>query len=115
MSKIFYDHLVSMEKVDKQIKKLVEDSDERIEFWKIIDEIIHHKVLGCIFDKLPSKDHEELITRIKKNPFDEKLIDFISEKIQNDASLLIKYEVKKLELEILEHFLPQAKKLKSKN
>lgn len=115
MSKIFYDHLVSMEKVDKQIKKIAETSDERIEFWKIVDEIIHHKVLGCIFDRLPENDHKDFVEKLKKNPFDEKLVGFLSDKIKTDASILIKYEVKKLEMEILEYLTGENKKLAKKN
>ncbi|MGB6882108.1 MAG: hypothetical protein WBD86_02315, partial [Microgenomates group bacterium] len=61
MSKIFYDHLIVFEEVDRYIKDTVETHEERDELWQIVDEIVHHRVLGCVLDKLPKEHHEEFL------------------------------------------------------
>ena len=104
MSKVFYDHLVNLEKVDREIKKVATSHDEKVELWKIVDEIVHHKIIGCIFDKLPAKHHKTFIEKMKENPFDEELVSFLAEKIKDDIVLFLKYEAKKIEMELLEYF-----------
>lgn len=105
MSKLFFDHLVSLDKVEKEIKKIAESDEEKHEYFKLVDEIIHHRVMGCVFDKLPEKDHKKFIRKFKKRPHDESLLEYISKKAKEDLGLIIKYEIKKLEAEIIEWLL----------
>lgn len=112
MSKLFYDHLTKLRKVEKEIKKIAESEEEKYELWRIVDEIIHHRILGCIFDNLPKKDHKSFLEKFKSFPYDEKLLNFLSDKIKKDVPLLIKYEAKKIEHEILEYFM-DVKKLET--
>ncbi len=112
MSKIFYDHLINVEKVDKEIRKITESHEERSEFWQIIDEIIHHRMFGCIFDKLPREHHSEFLERFYKAPHDEGLLIFLSERIKEDISLLLKYEAKKIEHDLMDLLVEGKKNLK---
>ncbi len=104
MSKIFYDQYVELAEVEKKLKKVANSHEEKIEFWEIIDEIIHHRVMGCIFDKLPEKHHKEFIRKVKENPFSDDLVVYLSEKIKEDIAMLIRFEVKKLEMDLLKYF-----------
>lgn len=112
MSKIFYDHLINIDRVDREIKKIAESHEEKSELWQIVDEIIHHRMFGCIFDKLPREHHKEFLERFYKTPHDEGLLVFLSEKVKEDIGLLLKYEAKKIEHELLELLFERKVKLK---
>src|SRR3989344_1159782 len=100
MSKIFYDKLVNLEKVERQIKKVVNDHDEKHELWRIIDELIHHRIFLCIFDNLPKDKHDEFLEKFKKSPFDDRLLNYLTKEVKKDIEVLIKYEIEKVELEL---------------
>ena len=102
MSKIFYDHLIVFEEVDRYIKDTVETHEERHELWQIVDEIVHHRVLGCVLDKLPKEHHEEFLGKFHEAPHDETLFDYLKEKIEENIEELIKQEIGGLASEILQ-------------
>ncbi|MBI2103468.1 hypothetical protein HYT59_00520 [Candidatus Woesebacteria bacterium] len=104
MSSIFYDHLISLDEVEKLIKESVEAPEEREELWQLIDEIIHHKVLGCIFDHLPKEHHAEFLEKIHKFPHDHKLISYLNNKITQNIEEIIKQEIGNLTYELLQEF-----------
>ena len=114
MSKVFYDHLVDLEKVEKYIKKIAKTPEEREELYSLVDEILHHKMLGCVLDKLPSEHHEEFLTRFSEKPHDEGLLVFLGERIKEDVEEFIRREVRMLAGELLlfveEETEPKVKK-----
>src|SRR3989304_4293940 len=93
MSKLFFDHLVSLEDLEKEIKKVATSKEEKEELWGLVDEIMHHKVMGCILNKLPRDNHEEFLEMFHKHPHDEDLIDYLQEKIGENIEELIKGEI----------------------
>ena len=101
MSKLFYDHLIILTEIETEIKSMAESEEERHELWQIVDEIIHHRVLGCIMDKLPHGYHDEFLERFHKTPHDEILLEYLKEKINEDVEEFIKKEINILEKEIL--------------
>ena len=102
MSKLFFDNLIEFKEIDKQIKKVVKDSAEREELWLLVDEIIHHKVMGCILGKLPRDNHEEFLNLFHKSPHDEKLIfKYLKEKIGDNIESLIQQEIGDLSSDLL--------------
>ncbi|OGM75673.1 hypothetical protein A2210_02975 [Candidatus Woesebacteria bacterium RIFOXYA1_FULL_40_18] len=110
MSKLFFDHLVSLEDVEKEIKKVATSKEEKEELWGLVDEIMHHKVMGCILDKLPRDNHEEFLEMFHKHPHDETLIDYLQEKIGENIEELIKGEIGNLAFEILNEIKIKAEK-----
>ena len=97
MSKLFFDHLIYLEEVEIEIKKSASSSEEREELWKLVDEIVTHKVLGKVLDKLPREHHEEFLELFHKCPHDEVRIfgylrskagDSIEEDLKNDLKNL---------------------------
>ena len=102
MSKIFYDRLIVLSDVEKEINSIAKTKEEKDEMWQIIDEIIHHKVLGCVLNKLPQKHHEEFLEKFNEAPYDEGLFDYLKEKIGENIEELIKQEVGDLAFEILQ-------------
>lgn len=110
MSKVFYDHLIVLEEVDKHIKDSVETSEQREELWQIVDEIVHHRVLGCVLDHLPGEHHEEFLGKFHQAPHDESLLSYLREKIKKNIEELIKQEIGGLATEILEEIQEKKEK-----
>jgi hypothetical protein len=101
MSKIFYDHLITLEEIEIHIKESVETYEERRELWQIVDEIVHHRVLGCILDHLPHNHHQEFLQKFHSCPYDEGLLDYLRERIKKDVEEIIRKETENLASEIL--------------
>lgn len=101
MSKIFYDHLIIIEEVEGVLRGV--EPEEKEELHRLIDEMIHHRVLGCILDHLPRKHHEEFLDRFHQAPYDESLINYLQLKTAKeiDIEAKIKEEVGKLKKELL--------------
>ena len=99
---IFYDHLVDLSDIEKKIKKKNLTKEEHDELMSIIDEMVHHRVIGCILDRLPSSFHEEFLGHFKSRPHDENLLEYLKEKIGEDLSEFIKQEVRLLASELHE-------------
>lgn len=103
MSKLFFDHLVELKEIDKEIKKVAKTSEERQELWMLVDEIVHHKALGCILDQLPRDNHEEFLELFHKSPYDEDLLfGYLKEKIGKNVRQILKTELGNLAFELLE-------------
>lgn len=103
MSKLFFDRLVELKKIDKEIKKVAKTSGEREELWGIVDEIVHHKVMGCILDRLPRDNHEEFLEMYHKSPHDEELLlGYLKTKAGPNIEEAIRQEIGALSVELLE-------------
>ncbi len=102
MSKLFYDHLIIFEDLESEIKDVFETSEEREELWQLVDEIIHHRILGCIFDCLPDEHHHHFLTLFHETPYDCELIHFVSELAETNIEDVISEELSKLQKELLQ-------------
>lgn len=102
MSHLFFDHLVNLDEVKREIDKLAETPEEKEELWAIVDETIHHRVLGCVFDHLPYEHHQEFADMLEATPHDKNLLVYLKDKIQQNIEKIIKSEIRKLSTEILE-------------
>lgn len=101
MNLLFFDRLVVLENLDKQIKKRVESSEERQELWKYIDEIIHHTVMGCCLTHLPNDRHSEFLEMFIRSPYDPKLLKYLDKNTKKNMKKIIKDEIKKLTKDLL--------------
>lgn len=103
MSKLFFDYLVDLKDIDKEIKKVAKTSEEREELWLLVDETIHHKVIGCILDKLPRENHEEFLGIFCDKPHDEKtLFEYLKKQIGDNIESLIRQEIGDFSANLLE-------------
>lgn len=102
MSKIFYDHLVIYEDIERKIDSLAKTQEERDELWGIVDELVHHRALGFILDKLPRAHHEEFLEKFHQSPHDEALFGYLKEKIGDNIEELLRQELGNLAYELLE-------------
>lgn len=102
MSKLFYDKFIILEELDHHIRHASESVEEKEELWSIIDEIIHHRVIGCVLDKLPEEDHYEFLDKFHEAPHDEELYNYINMRIDEDIEDAIRNEMADIREELLE-------------
>ena len=102
MSKIFWDKIIVFDEVEAEIKKVAKTPEEKEELWREVDEIIHHKLMGCVLEKLPEKNHHEFLEKFEKAPQDEGLFKFLTEKVGEDIEDFLKLEMGKLKTELLQ-------------
>lgn len=110
MSKIFFDHLIKLEIVEAEIKKASKTPEEKEELWKIVDDIVNHKALGFILDKLPIQHHGEFLEKFHQAPHDTNLINYLSEKIGENIEELLRQELGNLAYELLNEIGGKTKK-----
>jgi hypothetical protein len=102
MSKLFFDHLLDFKKLDRAIKKIAKTKEEKEEIWVLVDEIVHHKAMGCILDKLHHHHHEEFLEMFHQNPHDEELLfSYLKGKIGENIELILKEELGNLAFDLL--------------
>ena len=102
MSKLFYDHLIVLTQVEAEIKKTAQTTEEKEELWKLVDEIIHHRVMETVLDKLPRNHHEDFLTKFHEAPHDESLMDYLTGQIGENVEELIRREIGELAYELIE-------------
>lgn len=102
MSRLFFDHLLNFEELQALISEVVELEEERHELWYLVDEIIHHKVLECVFDHLPHDHHEEFLQMFHKNPSDGLLIHFVNTRASVDFENTLAGHLKNIKKELLD-------------
>ena len=102
MTKVFFDQLTDLSKIEKRINKVAKIHEEKLELWQLVDEILHHKVLGCVLEKLPKEYHEEFLEEFSKKPYDEGLFDYLKKRIGEDIKDFIRGEVALLVMELLD-------------
>jgi hypothetical protein len=110
MSKLFFDHLITLEEVDVEIKNISQNPEEKEELWKLVDDIVNHRMMITILDNLPLEHHEEFLKRFHEAPFHDGHIDFLNQHLKEDIEVIIKREVGKLKSELLQ----EIKALKEK-
>lgn len=109
MSKIFYDHLIILEEVESEIKKVSETKEERDELWELVDQMVHHKVFDTILGKLPKTHHEEFLDKFHKAPHDEGIFDYLKEKIGENIEEIIENEIGLLAFDLLKDLRKKKK------
>ena len=102
MSKVYYDHLIVLDDIEKKIKKIAQTQEEREELWQLVDDIIHHRVLACVLDNLPKDNHKEFLGMFHEAPHSLSLMDYLKERIKENVEELIKQEIGGLASELLE-------------
>jgi len=104
MSIVFYDHLVSFEKLEKLLKRGIELQEEREEIWGLIDELIHHSVFECILDNLEDGEHEDFVAILTEQPHNKDVIDYLQDRLEDDVEMLISQTLEKLHEELFQEF-----------
>lgn len=108
MSKLFFDNLFNLDKLEAEIKKAFPSKEEREETESFVDNTIHDRVLKKIFDNLPEDSHTEFLELYHKCPHDEVVIfEFLRRKTNKDIEKEIQQELKNISSEIIQDLRPQ--------
>jgi hypothetical protein len=103
MSKLFFDHLIYLEEVELEIKKTASSKEEQEELWGLVDEIVTHKVIGKVLDKLSRAHHEEFLELFHKCPYDEQVIfGYLKEKTGKSVEEDLRRDLKNYGHELIE-------------
>lgn len=92
---------LNLSKIENLIKNSALSQEEKEELWKIVDEIIHHRIMGCVLDNLPNEHHEEFLTKFEKKYFDSEAINYLEEKCGLEITDKMKSTLSEVEEEIL--------------
>lgn len=101
MSRLFYDHLLNLDELEKRVKKITKDKEEQHEIFRLVDEIVHHRVIGCILHQLPDEHHQDFLHKVSERPHDRSIISFLRERIAHDIEEFIKLEIHRVAIELL--------------
>lgn len=115
MSKLFYDNLVSLKELEKEINKIAKTKEEKEELWDLADELINHRVVGAILDELHKDHHEDFIVRLHEAPHDDGIFDYLKDKLTKDAKEFVKAEILSVSNELLEELSVQINQLAKKS
>jgi hypothetical protein len=100
MSSVFYDHILHLEHLSAYFASLDIYKEEKEELWHLIDEMLHHRILTAILDKLPGDHHENFLSKFTENPADHGLISYLNELVGEDIETHIVQEIALFENEI---------------
>lgn len=101
MSRLFFDHLVVFERVDVVIKNAAKNPEDKEELWKVVDELVHSHVLTCILERLPGEHHNEFLEKYHSHPYDDGLIGYLNERVEENIEEIIREAIGLLEEDIL--------------
>ncbi|KKR10996.1 MAG: hypothetical protein UT39_C0012G0018 [Candidatus Woesebacteria bacterium GW2011_GWA1_39_21] len=89
MSKVFFDHLIEIDSLKVHIENIVNDNEEKVDLWNLVDEYINNKIIGAILSELNEEVHEEFISMFLERPYDLVIIDYLNERLETPVQDLI--------------------------
>lgn len=81
--KYFYSHLIEIESLTIRLEELNLSDSQRLHLTSLLDSTIHQTVLDIILSKLSPVDKVAFVERLRTDPEDHKMMDFLSARIEN--------------------------------
>lgn len=100
MSRLFYDHLIILEKLEVELALQEFDPQEKEEINQLVEESVHFRVMTRVLNHLPREHHQEFLKVFHQTPYSKDILAFLKGKI-SDIEEIIKEEVSLLEKELL--------------
>jgi len=100
--KIFYDHIVQIDHLMSEIHHLELEVSKKEEIAQLVDEVVHHEMIGVILAHLPEEYHEEFLERFHAKPHDSTLLEYLKARVEgiedklHEAGREIREKIKKL-------------------
>jgi len=101
MSRVFYDKLIKLEKVEEYINRVAETNEQKQEMWGIVDSMIHYKMMDLILQKLQQDLHEDFIQEFTKKPHDKEHFTYLAKHVGEDIRTFLKLEMERFTMVIL--------------
>jgi hypothetical protein len=108
--KFFYQKYIVIENLIAELDTMDLSKEERQHLASLIDSSLHHAILDEILSNLSEEDKKLFLHQLNKNPDDDKLVDFLKEKIDNIEDRINK--VSEGLIQEMHQDIKEAKKLK---
>lgn len=108
--KYFYSHIIEIESIVVELDQMDLSDEQKSHLATLVDSTIHHTVLDVIFTNLPEEHKTILVEKIKIDPKDREIMEFLKNNTENIEEQ-IKEVVEELKKE-LKADLAAAKKIK---
>lgn len=106
----FYAKYIVIESLLSELQNLDLSEKERHHLANLADSSLHHTILDEILSQLAPVDKKAFLHRLKENPEDEKIMEFLSDKIEG-----VEEKIKKVADELvleMQKDIREAKKVK---
>jgi len=100
MNKLFFDHLVRVDRVREKLASLAVAEEEVKELEGIIDGLVQQRVVETVLDVLDEEHHHVFISRVHLSPSDPEILVWLKEKVE-DIEEKISIAIGELEEELL--------------
>lgn len=77
----FYTKIIEIETITSELHSMDLSEKEKQHLFSLVESNLHHTILDEILSSLSPTDKKAFIHRLKENPEDEKIMDFLNEKI----------------------------------
>ena len=101
MSSLFFDHLININQLQSRIDQLEITELELHQLHRQIDELIQHRVVEVILDRLHQDHHHTFISNLQQNPADTEILVWLNQYIQ-DVESQIQKAIQELEQELIQ-------------
>ena len=105
----FYTKYIVIEELIEELHSLDLSDEERHHLASLVDSSLHHAILDEILSNLNDADKKIFLTKMNENPKDEKLMDFLNEKVEN-----IEGKIKKVAEDLVVEMHKDIKEAKQK-
>ena len=106
---MFYQKYISIESLVEELHSLDLSDEERHHLASLVDSSLHHAILDEILSNLNDVDKKIFLTKMNENPKDEKLMDFLNERVEN-----IEGKIKKVAEDLVVEMHKDIKEAKQK-
>ncbi len=107
MNKLFFDHLIEIEKLKEKLGQFELKNEELVELEEQIDEVLQHRVIEVVLDNLSESEHQTFIAWVHSDPGDRKLLEWLKHEIE-DVEEHIRSAIQKAEEELLEELFAES-------
>lgn len=104
----FYSHLVEIDTVTVKLDELDLTQEQKMHLAALVDSTIHHTVLEMILSKLSEADKKAFLAKLKDDPKDQKIMEFLNSKVEG-----IEDEIKKTIKELKDELHEDIKEAKN--
>lgn len=80
--KYFYSEYIEIDTVVSELDSFDFSEEQKMHLAVLLDSMVHYSILDNILSKLNEEDRKTLIFRIKEDPQDKKILDYLSDKIE---------------------------------
>lgn len=108
--KIWYQKIITIEPILQELNEMDLSEEERAHLSALLDSSLHHAILDEILSNLAEEDKKLFLRMLHSNPDNEKLVEFLNEKIDH-----IEDKVKKVADDLVAEMHQEVKEAKKIN